>query len=569
MRIGQKITFGFASLFVLLMVISTTATLSFLRAGTSIDGVDTYNSFQINAGDLMNVVNETRITLGVVCAAPSEEAFSNASKQMMYISKRLEKLYAFIEARPRLAVFRPKIEEAQKLLAETRATYGDLKKIYTDVGESAATNEEYIKQAAELRKQTMLAAESLNNTFLDINETATTRLAELKVFNQAALLIVLSISALSLLVAVLMSRKIVISITKPLGNMRDVLVQIGQSGDMIIPENLQENLQKTSKGKDETAQCTSALLVLTKRLASFDQTLAHVADGNLTIHVDLQSEKDTMGLAVRNMLENLNEKFSTISDSTEQVNVKIAQLSEGARLLSNGSEEQESAVMHLSESVQDVSAKTNETTDLAKQAAKLIDSIRENARLGTEQMTRMRKAADDINASSQSIGKVIKVIEDIAFQTNILALNASVEAARAGVHGKGFAVVADEVRNLATKSTSAAQDTGVLIADTMEKAELGSSIAEVTSKSFDSIVSGVEHSNSLINNMANLSQEQIEDIKNIIQNVKQFEQIVQQNNTIATESANATAEISDQTRLLQSLVSQLHLLRGKSFSHIS
>jgi methyl-accepting chemotaxis protein len=174
-------------------------------------------------------------------------------------------------------------------------------------------------------------------------------------------------------------------------------------------------------------------------------------------------------------------------------------------------------------------------------------------------MRDMVAAVEAINQASQNISQVIKEIDNIAFQTNILALNASVEAARAGQHGKGFAVVAEEVRNLSTKSADAAKNTGSLIADSVEKASLGARIAKETAASLAEIVSGIGESSEIISEIAISSEAQTTGINQINSGIEQVALVVQQNSATAEESAAASEELSGQSAMLNGLIAQFKL----------
>ncbi|MDR1735773.1 MAG: methyl-accepting chemotaxis protein [Oscillospiraceae bacterium] len=289
-----------------------------------------------------------------------------------------------------------------------------------------------------------------------------------------------------------------------------------------------------------------------------------LSDGDLrTVSTyEFQGDFTLIKDSINSIIGNFNSTMTEINSSTVQVASGAKQIADASQSLAQGATTQAASVEQLSGAISEIAGKTKENAQMAGQAATLANTIKGNAEKGSRQMGEMMSAVKDIEQASQSIGKVIKVIDDIAFQTNILALNASVEAARAGQHGKGFAVVAEEVRSLASKSADAAKETGILIANSTEKASLGSRIANDTAASLAEIVSGINESSRIVAEIARSSDEQSAGIEQINKGIDQVSHVTQQNSATAEESAAASEEMSGQSAMLEELISQFKLKDG-------
>ncbi len=330
----------------------------------------------------------------------------------------------------------------------------------------------------------------------------------------------------------------------------------------VLHEMFQGNLQLRVKGDyhGDHAEIKNALNntldLLTSYITEVSNVLTEMSHSNLQVAITAEYKGDfyKMKEALNLIIHSFNDILQDIGGSANQVAQVSAMVSEGSQSLSQGSTEQASSLEQLSTTIDQFAQQTKQTAMDSNNANALVLTSQKNATDGNAQMEDMLKAMEDINEASSNISKIIKVIEDIAFKTNILALNAAVEAARAGAAGKGFAVVADEVRNLASKSTSAAQETTVLIESTMNKVAVGFKIANETADKFSSIVNDVSQTAEIVSSIAESSNEQEEIFSQINQGISQLSIVVQANTATAEESAAASEELSAQAESLKNML---------------
>ena len=258
---------------------------------------------------------------------------------------------------------------------------------------------------------------------------------------------------------------------------------------------------------------------------------------------------------IKTTILKLNDLIENVKSVSSNVSLGSSQIAKSSQNLAQDASTQSSTIGELSESINTINDKILNTAKDAETANQLSETAKQNAMSGNKEMQKLLSSMEGIKQASSDIAKIIKTIDDISFQTNLLALNAAVEAARAGEHGKGFAVVADEVRTLATRSSLSAKDTDDLISNTIAKVEEGTSIALSPAHTLSTMVEDFDRVSEIINKIAIESSEQTESITQINSGIAQISSITQQNAASSQEAAAASEELASQAGMLGELVS--------------
>lgn len=255
------------------------------------------------------------------------------------------------------------------------------------------------------------------------------------------------------------------------------------------------------------------------------------------------------------LADNQRQVVEQIAGISADVNKYSADMKDVAANISSSAEQQQDAISRITEEIISVTNENNNSIAEAGKASEAALQSKELLNESQEEIRHMVTAMAEIEAASGKIQNVVKAIEDIAFQTNILALNASVEAARAGDLGKGFAVVADEVRNLANKSAEAVQNTTVLIDESLEAVNRGRKIADGIAVKMNEVIVTANRSAEHANTINTLTRQQADSINTVKLHVENISQVIASNTHTAGESMRIAAEVASDAEKMDNIVS--------------
>ena len=284
-----------------------------------------------------------------------------------------------------------------------------------------------------------------------------------------------------------------------------------------------------------------------------------VARGDLNNTIPVRSgDTESIFYALHTMQMQLKRIVNNISEASHSVHGGTSEISAGNLDLASRTEEQAAAIVETAASMEEISVTVKNNADNAHKATTLTDRAATLAGHGETLVNDVVVVIGEIDESARKIGEINSIVDGIAFQTNILALNAAVEAARAGEQGRGFAVVAGEVRNLAQRSANAAKEISQLIAESSGRVSKGVALVNETGVMMKQVIEAVSHVHLVINDIVQALDEQNRGISQVSTAVNQMDSTTQQNASLVQQISAAALSLDEQAKSLEKTLAFFH-----------
>jgi methyl-accepting chemotaxis protein len=589
LKIASKLLTGFGAILLLLVGISALATISAVRSKDALESVAKLKGDEVLEQRVEKRVFEARMHFWIALGSGDAKHWNKSGESFAVADEWLNDLLASTTNADRNG----KAQQMSELVKTYRKLANRLRFSQQQDGALSADDiKNATADAAKIEDSMTLLGEELSTEYKDAAEMTVAEAKESASFVQTLILWTgIAGIALGILLSLAFTRSIgrpIIAITQIMkslatGNLDVSLAHAGdrnEIGEMakavlvfrdaaIEKARLEEEAAKQrlyaddERGRNEQGQREAIARERATVADSIGAGLSKLAAKDLTYRMSQEIPEAYRKLQAdfNAAIGQLEEAMLGVIGSADAIHSGSQEISAATSDLSRRTEQQAASLEETAATLDQVTATARKAAESTIHARKVVATAQGDAQKSGEVIRNAVAAMGAIEKSSQQISQIIGVIDEIAFQTSLLALNAGVEAARAGDAGRGFAVVATEVRALAHRSAEAAKEIKGLISTSTTQVSHGVALVAETGKSLERIMAQVSEINNVVAEIASGAKEQSTALEEVNSAINQMDQVTQQNAAMVEQSTAASHALAEETEQLSLLIGQFQVGR--------